>query len=43
MTVLPGVNIGNNVVVRAGTVISKNIKDNCVVCGNPLFIEREIN
>ena len=43
VTVLPGVNIGNNVVVRAGTVISKNIKDNCVVSGNPLFIEREIN
>ena len=43
VTVLPGVNVGNNVLVRAGTVITKNVKDNCVVSGNPCVIEKEIN
>ena len=42
VTVLPGVNIGNNVVVRAGSVVTKNVKENCVVGGNPCAIEMEI-
>lgn len=34
-TLLPGVKIGNNVVVGACSVVSKNIPDNCVAVGNP--------
>ena len=33
--ILPGVKIGNNVVVGAGTLVSKDIPDNSVVVGNP--------
>lgn len=34
-TILPGVKIGNNVVVGACSVITKDIPDNSVVAGNP--------
>ena len=33
--VLPGVVIGNNVIVGAGSVVTKDIPDNSVVAGNP--------
>ena len=33
-TILP-VNIGDNVVIGAGSVVTKDIKDNEIVCGNP--------
>lgn len=38
--VLPGVTIGNNVVVGAGSVVTKDIPDNAVVVGNPAKIIR---
>ncbi|MBR0171265.1 MAG: acetyltransferase [Lachnospiraceae bacterium] len=34
-TILPGVTIGNNVVIAAGAVVSKDIPDNCLVGGVP--------
>lgn len=34
-TLLPGVTIGNNVIVAAGSVVTKDIPDNCVVAGVP--------
>ena len=34
-TILPGVTIGNNVIVAAGAVVTKNVPDNCVVAGVP--------
>lgn len=34
-TILPGVKIGNRVVVGAGAVVTKDIPDDCVVVGNP--------
>lgn len=37
-TVLPGVTIGNNVIVGAGSVVTKDIPDNAVVAGNPARI-----
>tara|TARA_Y100001972_G_C7658325_1_gene331721 strand:- start:2627 stop:3052 length:426 start_codon:yes stop_codon:yes gene_type:complete len=37
-TILP-VNIGNNVVIGAGSVVTKDIPDNCVVYGNPVKIK----
>lgn len=40
--VLPGVNIGNNVIVGAGSVVTKDIPDNWIVGGNPAKKIREI-
>ncbi|MFR0612865.1 DapH/DapD/GlmU-related protein [Lactobacillus porci] len=33
--VLPGVKIGNNVIVKPGAVVDKDVADNSVVAGNP--------
>jgi maltose O-acetyltransferase len=35
VTILPGVTIGNNVVVAAGAVVTKDIPDNTLVGGVP--------
>lgn len=35
VTILPGVHIGDNVVIAAGAVVTKDIPDNCVVGGIP--------
>ena len=32
-TILPGVTIGNNVVIAAGAVVTRDVPDNCVVAG----------
>jgi acetyltransferase-like isoleucine patch superfamily enzyme len=39
--ILPGVKIGNEVVVGAGAVVTKNVPDNCIVGGNPATIIKE--
>lgn len=33
-----GINIGNNVTIAAGAVVTKDVPDNCVVAGNPSYI-----
>lgn len=33
--ILPGVHIGNQVVIAAGSIVTKNIPDNCIAAGNP--------
>lgn len=38
VTIIGNVSIGNNVVVGAGSVVVKDIPDNCVVAGNPAKI-----
>ena len=38
--VLPGLTIGNQVVVGAGSVVTKNLPDNCIAVGNPAKIIR---
>ena len=35
VTILPNVKIGNNVIIAAGSVVTKDISDNSVVGGNP--------
>lgn len=42
-TILMGTHIGNNVIVGAGSVVSGNIPDNCVVAGNPARIIRSLD
>ena len=41
-TILPGVTIGENAIVAAGAVVSKNVPDNTVVGGIPAKIIRQI-
>lgn len=40
--VLPGVHIGNNVVIGAGSVVNRDIPDNVVAAGNPCRVLRAI-
>ena len=40
--VLPGVTIGDNVVIGAGSVVSRDIPSNCLALGNPCRVIREI-
>lgn len=40
--ILPGVHIGNNVVIGAGSVVTKDIPDNMIAVGNPCRVIREI-
>ena len=35
MTILPGVTVGNNVVIATGAVVTKDVPDNCVIGGVP--------
>ncbi len=38
--ILPGVTLGNHVFVAAGSVVTKDIPDHCMVAGNPARIIR---
>ena len=40
VTVLPGVTIGDNVVIGAGSVVTKDIPDNVIAVGNPCRVIR---
>jgi acetyltransferase-like isoleucine patch superfamily enzyme len=39
---MPGITIGNNVIVGAGSVVTKSVPDNSVVAGNPARIISDI-
>lgn len=39
--ILPGITIGDNCVVGAGSVVTKDVPDRCIVAGNPAKIIRE--
>lgn len=41
--ILPGVTIGDNTVIGAGSVVTKDIPANCVAVGNPCRVLRKIN
>ncbi|HIX70052.1 MAG TPA: chorismate mutase [Candidatus Enterococcus stercoravium] len=42
VTILPGVTLGDNVVVAAGAVVTKSFGDNVVLAGNPAKVIKEI-
>lgn len=41
--IVPGVTIGDNVVIGAGSVVTKDIPSNVVAVGNPCRVLREVN
>jgi len=42
VVVLPGITIGNNVVIGAGSVVTKDIPDNTIAVGNPCKVIKNI-
>lgn len=42
VVVLPGVTIGNNVTIGAGSIVTKDIPDGCIAYGNPCKVVRKI-
>lgn len=42
-TVVGGVHIGNNVIIGAGSVVTKDVPDNCVYVGNPAHFVKHID
>ncbi len=42
-SILMGVNIGNNVIIGAGSVVTRDIPDNAVAVGNPARVVRYID
>lgn len=38
--ILPGITIGDEVIVAAGSVVTKDVPNNCIVAGNPAKIIR---
>ncbi len=42
VVILPGVTIGNNSVIGAGSVVTKNIPENVVAVGNPCKVVKNI-
>lgn len=41
--ILPGVTIGDEVVVAAGSVVTKDVPDNVIVAGNPAKVMRSVS
>lgn len=39
--ILPGVHIGDDVIIGAGSVVTKDIPSNCVAVGNPAKVVKE--
>lgn len=39
--IMPGVKIGNHVIVGAGSVVTKDVRNNVIVAGNPAMIIRD--
>jgi acetyltransferase-like isoleucine patch superfamily enzyme len=39
--ILPGIKIGNDVIIGAGSIVTKDVPSNCLVAGNPARLVRE--
>ena len=42
VTILPGVSIGNNVTIGAGSVVTRDLPDNVIAAGNPAKVLRRL-
>jgi maltose O-acetyltransferase len=40
---LPGVTLGDNVLVGAGSVVTKSFGSNCIIAGNPAKLIQKLN
>ena len=40
---MPGVTIGDNVIIGANSVVTKDIPDNCIAVGMPAKIIRQLD
>ncbi len=40
---MPGITIGDNVVIGAGSVVTKDVPSDVIAVGNPCRILREVN
>ena len=43
VTLLPGETIGDRCIVAAGSVVTKDVPDDCMVAGNPATIKKRFN
>lgn len=43
VTILPGVTLGNNVIVGAGSVVTKSFGDDVVIAGNPARVIKHVD
>lgn len=43
VVIVPGITIGDNVVIGAGSIVTKDLPDNVMAVGNPCRILREVN
>ena len=43
VVIVPGITIGDNVVIGAGSVVTKDLPSNVIAAGNPCKILREVN
>ena len=43
VVILPGITIGDNCVIGAGSVVTKNIDANSIACGNPCKVIKKVN
>ena len=43
VVIVPGITIGDNVVIGAGSVVTKDLPSNVVAVGNPCRVLREVN
>ena len=41
-TILPGVTVGDNAVISAGSVVTRDVPENMVVAGNPAKVTKSI-
>lgn len=42
VAILPGVTIGNNVIIGAGSVVNSDIEDNSIAVGNPAKVIKKL-
>ena len=42
VTIIGPITIGDNVIIGAGSVVVKDVPDNCIVAGNPARIIRQL-